>query len=206
LTLPGALLLVTERRLAHRPMPQLVAQCGREGLSWVWLRDKDLAPAERRAYAEAVRDALPRDATLTIGADVELARALGARGAHLAETDDPATARARLGPGALIGASVHSLESAERLFDRGADYVTLSPIWETPTKPDYGPALGVRVVERAARWGPVVALGGVTPERARLCLQAGAQAVAVMGGLSGARDPGAATRAYLSAMKAANAP
>ncbi len=84
----------------------------------------------------------------------------------------------------------------------GADYVTLSPIFLTGSKPGYGPALGPAALARIARRVglPVLALGGVGPENARACLSAGAAGVAVMGGVMRAADPGAAVRELLAAL------
>ena len=72
----------------------------------------------------------------------------------------------------------------------GADYATLSPIFATPSKPGYGPALGPAALRAARACGlPVIALGGVTAETARPCHEAGAAGIAVMGGLMRSRDP-----------------
>jgi thiamine-phosphate pyrophosphorylase len=73
----------------------------------------------------------------------------------------------------------------------GADYVTLSPIFASASKPGYGPALGLAGLAAcvAACAGPVIALGGVTAATAPLCLAAGARGVAVMGEVMRADDP-----------------
>src|SRR5207253_4071572 len=110
-------------------------------------------------------------------------------------------ARARL-PGALIGASAHSAEEAAALLRAGADYITASPIFITASKPGYGPALGLdgfaRIVAQAR--GPVVALGGITPENAATCFTAGARGIAVMGEVMRAADPQATVEHLLRAM------
>ena len=75
--------------------------------------------------------------------------------------------------------------------EAGADYVTLSPIFLTASKPGYGPALGVGVLQEAAGVMPVVALGGIDPGTAAPCRKAGATAVAVMGAVMRAPEVGA---------------
>ena len=86
---------------------------------------------------------------------------------HLPSGGDPQAARARL-PSALIGASAHSGPEAASALRAGADYVTVSPVFLTASKPGYGPALGLDGLPRSSprRSGPVVALGGITPENA----------------------------------------
>ena len=79
-------------------------------------------------------------------------------------------------PGALIGASAHSAAEAAALLRAGADYVTISPVFLTASKPGYGPAMGLDGLARivAGSTGPGMALGGITPENAALCRAAGA--------------------------------
>ncbi len=91
--------------------------------------------------------------------------------------------------------------------ESGADYVTLSPVFESASKPGYGPALGPAGLHAlAARLTiPVVALGGVGVGNAGTCLGAGAAGVAVMGAVMAAADPGAAAGKLLAALAVENA-
>jgi thiamine-phosphate pyrophosphorylase len=90
----------------------------------------------------------------------------------------------RHGADVLIGISAHAEDDVAAAQTQGADYVTLSPIFATTSKPGYGPALGLAGLARALRFGlPVIALGGVTADSAAECLRAGAAGVAVMGGI-----------------------
>jgi thiamine-phosphate pyrophosphorylase len=102
----------------------------------------------------------------------------------------------------LIGASAHSADEAAALLGAGADYVTASPVFLTASKPGYGPALGVeglaRIVARAP--GPVIALGGISPQNAASCLVTGARGIAVMGEIMRAADPQAIVESTLRAM------
>ena len=172
------------------------------GCRWFSLREKDLPPEERRALLAALV-ALGRrfGAVVTVHEDIEAATATGAQGVHLPSGGSPAAARVRL-PGALIGASAHSAGEAEALLRAGADYVTVSPVFVTASKPGYGPALGLgglaRIVTGAS--GPVVALGGITPENAALCLGTGVHGVAVMGEIMRSADPQATVECILRMM------
>jgi thiamine-phosphate pyrophosphorylase len=183
--LPSRLLMVTDRHQAAAPLDAVVREAVLAGVRWVWLRDRDMAPAERRALAERLRAITRRHgAHLSIGGDVDLACALAADGVHLAAGASVAAARARLGAKAIIGASAHDDAEVAAAQAAGADYVTLSPIYPSASKPGYGPALGPAAIARASRFAlPVLALGGVSAERVPECLRAGAAGIAVMGAI-----------------------
>ncbi|ACL62252.1 thiamine phosphate synthase [Methylobacterium nodulans] len=200
--LPARLLLVTDRHGSDLPLLRRVGAALEAGARWIWLRDRDLPEAERAALAaDLARLVRGAGGRLTIGRDVDLAARIGADGVQLASAAVVAEARARLGPGALIGLSAHRLAEIAAAREAGADYATLSPIFASASKPGYGPALGPAALAQAARTGlPVIALGGVEPGTAPACLAAGAAGVAVMGGVMRAADPGAAVQALLKAM------
>ena len=181
-TLPARLLVVTDRHQARQPLALLVDEVLAAGARWIWLRDKDLPAAARRALARDLADRIAaQGGTLTIGAEVGLAAELRA-GVHLGARDDIGAARRRLGARALIGVSAHGPADIEAARAGGADYATLSPIFASASKPGYGPALGVAALRVGSASGfPVVALGGITAAQARACRDAGAAALAVMG-------------------------
>jgi thiamine-phosphate pyrophosphorylase len=196
------LLVISDRRQARRPLEEIAEAIFAGGCRWFSLREKDLPAAQRRALLSALV-ALGRrwDATVTVHEDIDAAVMAGAAGVHLPSTGNPAAARARL-PGRLIGASAHSADEASALLGSGADYVTVSPVFITASKPGYGPAIGLGgLAEIAARVpGPVIALGGINAANASLCSSAGAGGVAVMGEVMRARDPQAVVEAVLAAI------
>lgn len=196
--LPSRLLAVTDRHQAVRPLPEQVAMLLGAGVRWIWLRERDLPADERRRLAELLQAlAAQAGAVLTVGADVELASAVGAAGVHLRRADEIDEARRRLGPAALIGVSAHSPAEVAGAAEHGADYATLSPIFASASKPGYGPALGPAALGQAAVFGlPVLALGGVTMANSGDCIAKGAAGVALMGEMMRARD----TRNGLSAL------
>src|SRR5215469_12282612 len=133
------LLLISDRTQALRPLAAIVEAALVGGCRWFSLREKDLPPDERRRLlAELVALGHRYGAVVTVHSDLEAVVAAGADGVHLPGGGDPATARAIL-PGALIGASAHSPAEAAALLGGGADYVTLSPVFATASKPGYGP-------------------------------------------------------------------
>ena len=203
--LPSRLLLVTDRHQAAAPLEQVVGEAIAAGARWIWLRDRDLPAAERRALAERLLAlARPHGVRLTIGGDVALAAEISAGSVHLAANAPIASARARLGARALIGISAHSEADVAAAAAAGADYATLSPIFVTASKPGYGPALGVATLACAASHEvPVLALGGVTAERADLCLRAGAAGIAVMGEVMRAAERPGGVRAVVQRYAAA---
>ena len=193
------LLLISDRKQARQPLAGIVAAAFAGGCRWFSLREKDLpAAARRRLLGELLALGRGSGAVVMAHEDLDAVAATGADGVHLPAGADPAAARARL-PAALIGASAHAAGEAAALLRAGADYVTLSPIFATASKPGYGPALGLTCLAEAVRSTsrPILALGGVTPANAASCLAAGAQGIAVMGEVMRAADPEAAVRAML---------
>ena len=194
------LLVISDRNVARRPLEEVAQAAFAGGCRWFSLREKDLAAPERRALlARLVAIGAAFGALVGVHEDAAAAEAAGAGAVHLPAGGNIAQARARL-PRALIGASAHSAPEAAALLAAGADYVSLSPIFLTQSKPGYGPALGIEGLGRAAALGPIVALGGVGAANAALCLAAGARGVAVMGEVMRAAEPQSAVRAILAAL------
>jgi len=198
-----ALLVISDRAQAARPLVEIAEAAFRAGCRWFSLREKDLPAAARRVL---LRDLVALghryDATVMAHEDIDAVVAEGAGGVHLPGGGDPAAARRRLEPGALIGVSAHAPEEAAAQLHAGADYATLSPVFLTVSKPGYGPSLGLDALAEAARRaaGPIVALGGIDAHNIAACRAAGAQGIAVMGEIMRAADPEAAIRRLLAAM------
>jgi thiamine-phosphate pyrophosphorylase len=199
------LLVISDRSHARLPLLEVAGASFAGGCRWFSLREKDLPAAERRLLlAELVALGRHYNARVMAHDDLDAVVATGAGGVHLPGGSDPATARARL-PHGLIGASAHSAAEAAALIKAGADYVTVSPIFLTDSKPGYGPALGLDGLADAVALakGPVVALAGINPANARACIDTGAAGIAVMGEIMRAADPEFAVRALVEAIVAA---
>jgi thiamine-phosphate pyrophosphorylase len=138
-------------------------------------------------------------AVLLVNDRIDVALAARLDGVHLGARSLPVgAARDLLPPASLVGASVRGSGPAREASAEGPDYLVLGTIYPTPTHPDRpgdGPEAVGRVV--AAVDVPVLAIGGVTPDRVAECLAAGAHGVAVLGGVWSAPDPWAAVVGYL---------
>jgi thiamine-phosphate pyrophosphorylase len=201
------LLVVSDRSQAWRPLDEIAAAAFRGGCRWFSLREKDLLPADRLDLLRTLVALGHRvGAMVTAHGDLDAVIAAGADGVHLPGGGDPAAARQRL-PSGLIGVSAHSPEEAATQLKGGADYVTLSPIFLSASKPGYGPAVGLDALAAASRLAPgaVIALGGIDNDNAAACLAAGARGIAVMGGIMRAADPEATVRRLLAAIEKAAA-
>ncbi|GAA0716305.1 thiamine phosphate synthase [Dokdonella soli] len=169
------------------------------GAAMMQYRDKTADHARRLQEVHALQALCARHRVpLIVNDDVELAAAIGAAGVHLGE-DDAAfeTARARLGADAIIGVSCYdSLERARRFAAAGADYLAFGAFFDSSTKPLARHATTQLLHDAKALRLPLVAIGGITTDNARSLIDAGADAVAVISALFGARDVRAAARRF----------
>jgi thiamine-phosphate pyrophosphorylase len=200
------ILVITDRRMAARPLAGVVGAALAGGCRWVLLREPDLG---RDALIGLGRELMAlgarHNALLSVSADIAAAASIGAGGIHLpqrlADAATVAEARNVLGNDALVGISCHSLAEAAAAQSLGADYVTLSPAFLTDSKPGYGPALGVETLATIATELdiPALALAGIGPENASAVRASGVAGIAVMGLVMRAHDPAAAFRDLQSA-------
>lgn len=167
------------------------------GIRLLQLREKDLAARELLHLAKKVRElASGYGAKLLINDRADIAMLSGADGVHLTSMSYAASrARALLGPGKLIGASTHSLHEAREAEAWGADFVTIGPVFHTPSKAAYGKPVGTGPLEEAAAALsiPVYALGGINKENLREAVGGGAR-IAVISAVMGSRDAELAAR------------
>ncbi len=170
----------------------------------VQYRNKAASPQVQRAQVRwLVKSARAFGILPIVNDDVALAAELGAS-AHLGRDDgDLAAARARLGPGAMLGASAYdSLARAEAAVAAGASYVAFGAVYPSGTKPNAVRA-PLSLFVKARRLGvPLVAIGGVTLDRVPELLAAGADGVAVIGDVFAHPDVAARARAWGQAFAA----
>lgn len=174
--------LITDRRQStRRTLVEAVEEACRQGIKAVQLREKDLPGRELYELADELRTITSRrGAKLFINDRADVALAVGADGVHCPESGlSPGNVRG-LNANLLIGASVHSPEAARQAADSGADFLLFGPVYRTPSKIKYGDPQGIAqlkaVVEAVSV--PVYAVGGIAPERAGPCMEAGAHGVA----------------------------
>ncbi len=164
------------------------------GVTAVWLRDHALDGAQLFRVAQQLRDRChAHDVRLMVGGRADVACAVAADGVHLGSYSPPADRVRSWFPG-WMGVSCHDERELRRAQRAGADYVTLSPVYDVPGK---GAPIGVSQFERLRGTVqlPVVALGGIDPSNAAAVRGAGADGVAVIRALREAADPVATARA-----------
>jgi len=188
--------LVTNRLLcANRGLLDVVAEALAGGVRAVQLREKDLSARELLSLAKKIRTLTEHTgAALIINDRVDVAMTVGAQGVHLGARTLPVVEVKRIAPDMITGVSCHSVSDVLRAEQEGADYMVLGPIFETLSKgrPEGGLGpLGLEVLReacgRCAR--PVLAIGGIVPERMLQILGAGAAGVAVVGAFLGSKSP-----------------
>ena len=165
------------------------------GVDILQIREKEMGRAEIERSAGTFRRVCDTFSTLFIvNDDPDLARVCDADGVHVGQDDTSAEqAREILGPDAIIGLSTHSEEQIAAATERPVDYISVGPIWETPTKAGR-PAVGLELIEHAAEHSahPFFAIGGIDAGNAEQAVRAGARRMCVVRAVRDAADPGAA--------------
>lgn len=197
----GRLHVLTDTRLqsrfSHIALAQMVFSVGADV---VQIREKQPDPATFARTIVGVHKArIHPDQHVIINDFVPWVSA-GAHGVHLGAEDMPvAEARATLGPGAIIGATVHSLTELQALKGQAIDYIGVGPVFGTTSKQTGLPPLGLDGLAEICRRSafPVIAIGNIQLADVAPVMDAGAYGIAVLSGVCLAEDPRAATAAYL---------
>jgi thiamine-phosphate pyrophosphorylase len=177
---------ITDRRqLPSESVSVRIQQAIRAGIDLVEIREKDLTTRELldlvRTAMEAIGEQPTGGTRVVVNDRLDVALAAGAHGVHLGTRSMPArVVRSHVPPDFLVGVSCHSLPEALAAASAGADYLVLGPVFETPSKLAYGPPLGLAKLQEVTAQVklPVLALGGITLERVKACLENGAAGIA----------------------------
>ncbi len=156
------------------------------GVQDLQLREKDLPLKDLHSLAVVLRKMTARyDARLYINGRVDIALMVGADGVHLPEAGMPANEVKACYPHLLVGVSTHTLDGAKQAQKDGADFITFSPLFETPSKKEYGPPKGLESLRTVCKEVqlPVLALGGISKNRVSTVLEHGAHGVALISGI-----------------------
>lgn len=192
---------ITDVRLSGLSHAEQVEQFAAAGATLIQVREKVASPREfYEAALDAVRVARKWNVKLIINDRVDIALAVAADGVHLGQDDlPPARARALLGEGRIIGYSTHDLKQALGADLLPIDYLAIGPVFQTSTKENPDPVVGLEELAeiRANVNKPNVAIGGITLERARSMIDAGANSVAVISDLFSTGDMRKRTAEYL---------
>lgn len=168
--------------LSHADQVRLLAD---GGATLMQLREKTLPALD--FYREAKAAAEISGVRIIINDRVDVALAINAAGVHLGQDDlPPEAARQLLGDDAIIGYSTHSVAQAQLAARLPIDYIAIGPIFQTTTKANPDPAVGldgIRAVRDAIGDLPLVAIGGITAENAAAVIEAGADSVALISAL-----------------------
>jgi thiamine-phosphate diphosphorylase len=180
-----SLYAIVDVGVADRPLG-LAFQALNAGSAIVQLRAKRLDDVAFLEIAKRVRSACSHAGVpFFINDRADIARLVGADGLHLGQ-DDLSIEEARRVVGKMqIGVSTHSLEQAVMADAEGADLIALGPVFETDTKENPDPVVGLQMLKKVCQTvsRPVVAIGGITPENAAKTLDAGARYVAAISAL-----------------------
>ncbi len=188
------LYLVTDRGLCgDRPLEEVVFSAVRGGVSCVQVREKDMPLDLFTEQAKRIKKLIkPFNVPLIINDSVEVALASGADGVHIGQSDMPfAEVRKLLGKKAVVGLSVETWEDVENAQGLDADYLGVSPVFDTPTKTDTKGAWGLAGLSRIKAYSrhKLVAIGGINIRNAADVIRAGADSIAVVSAICAAPDP-----------------
>ncbi|MEP7153775.1 MAG: thiamine phosphate synthase [Nitrospira sp.] len=185
---------------SDRPLTDLLREAAGYGVRLFQYRDKRATMKEAYRHAYALRQAATEVGALLIVNDrCDLAMAVDADGVHLGQEDLPiAYARQLVGPDKIIGLSTHSMAQVREVITGEPDYIGFGPIFSTSTKTDHDPVVGLEGLRavRSLTTLPLFAIGGITAERSREVMAAGADGVAVISAILTAPDLGAAIRNF----------
>ena len=185
--------VITDEGMAHGlGHVEIARKVAEGGADVIQLRDKARTGKDLLSIALQIREiARSSGISFIINDRLDLALASGADGVHLGQEDLPVPFARRVSPrGFIIGMSVRTVEEALIAETEGADYVALSPIFDTATKSDAGPGKGLerlRVIKSAVSI-PVIAIGGIGKDNVRQVMDAGADGVAVISAVVGQKD------------------
>ena len=201
------LYLITDRRLFAEiaSLLRAIEEALKGGVKAVQLREKDLGTRQLLQLAYETRGLTSKyGAKLFINDRVDIALAVDADGVHLGGDSMPAfAARKAAGEAMLIGVSAHSIEEARKAEEEGADFITLGPIFETPSKIKFGHPLGPGLLRevREKISIPVFAIGGINKERAGSVLESGTTGIALISAILGSEDIRSNTEEFMRLLK-----
>ncbi len=195
-----SLYLVTDRGLSRgRTNLEIIMAAVNGGATVVQLREKHASTREFLKEAIAVRQFChDHNITFIINDRIDIALAVDADGVHVGQDDMPIEhARRILGQDKIIGVSAFDEKEAIEAERAGADYIGVSPIFTTPTKPELDKGVGLKGLARIRQAVkiPLVAIGGLGPSNAYDVMMAGADGIAVVSAIVSADDPEAAAHA-----------
>lgn len=195
------LYVITNRLLCgDRTLTEVVEEICRGGVKAIQLREKDLPAKSIYNLAQEIqRICRKTDAQLLINDRFDIAEAVGADGVHLTSKSLPVEiVREHFNSGKLVGVSTHSLKEARQAQDSGADFVLFGPVYPTLSKAIYGQPQGLAKLKETTKSVsiPVFAVGGMTPGKAKECIESGAFGVAAISSVMSAGNISETLKSY----------
>lgn len=202
-----ALYAILDLQLIGAPLVHFAENLADAGVQLMQLRDKRGTTAQLFEQSRALAAALvPRGVHFIVNDRPDVAAIAGASGVHVGQDDlPPDDARRIVGASRWVGVSTHNLEQFREANATSADYIAVGPIFATASKANPDPVVGLELLRevRKLTTKPLVAIGGITLDRAEDVFRAGADSVAVIRDLLCAADPAAQARKFLAVAKKA---
>lgn len=196
---PVLCFVTDRRRCAGRPLEDVVEQAIAGGVNMVQLREKDLSADQLYDLGIRLKEVIHNRAKLIVNDRLDVALAIDADGVQLPENGLPtAIARRLVGPGLLIGRSVHTVKAALHAESNGADFLIAGTIFPSKTHPD-GPTQGTELLRQVIGKVsiPILAIGGISSDNVGQAMQVGASGAAVITAISEADEPRIAARSLV---------
>jgi thiamine-phosphate pyrophosphorylase len=202
------LYVILDAALLTTPEPECAKKLVDAGVRLLQYRNKS-APSRELFESSKRLSALltPQGVTFLVNDRADVASLAGASGVHLGQEDlGVEEARTLIGAGKLAGVSTHNLEQFQQAAASSADYLAVGPVFSTSSKANPDPVVGTDFIRRVRGLTdkPIVAIGGITLDRAAEVIRAGADSVAVISDILRAPEPGQRARQYMDLLEAAD--
>lgn len=197
-----SLYAVLDEELMKTPVVKCARELAAAGVELIQYRAKHLSSRKYFENCATLAEALAtRNARFIVNDRPDIAAMVGAGGVHVGQEDlHPDDARRICGTGRWVGVSTHNLEQVRAVADAPVDYIAVGPVYPTSTKKNPDPVVGPALICEARKLThkPIVAIGGITLERAREVFAAGANSVAIIRDILQASNPAARAREFLA--------
>jgi|SRR5271168_624632 len=201
------LYVILDAALVTVPELELAQELAAAGVRLLQYRNKSAPPRQLLESSRRLASTLlPQGFTFFVNDRSDVAFLAGASGVHVGQEDlDVEQARSVVGPDMYVGVSTHNLEQFRLAANSSADYIAVGPIFATSSKANPDPVVGTALLRevRSLTDKPIVAIGGITLERAAEVVEAGADSVAVISDILRAPDPGGRAHQYIELLGAA---
>jgi len=201
------LYVILDAALITSPERDCALSLAEAGVRLIQYRNKSATARQyldsSRELAEALR---PRGVTFLVNDRPDVAFLSGASGVHVGQDDlDVEQARRVAGQDKLVGVSTHNLEQFNKAVASSADYIAIGPLFSTTSKANPDPIVGLAFLRRVRGMTdkPIIGIGGISLDRAKSVIEAGADSVAVISGVLSAPNPSESARQYLEVLETA---